>query len=478
MAEHDEPTEAHEALSPQMLVPLTRRSHAQPERPAVPPEVAEQFQQLMQSVQVLSAHFLPEPEPPPVETVKDRSVRRIKKFQRAGVEERIAAPTSDEDAGLESPAEGEQPATEPDETADPLARNKSIAWPRQSPFGEGDTPGDPLLRWWRRRPSLGVMLGAQALGLLLLAVGYLLGHYFSRSSEGSSRRPGRTAGDLFGQPGLSEQALQVANEGLRAEHAGDVDGARKIYETALSKHVELAGINYRLALLAVQRNDRLEAEQRLERSTLDGESVADCCYVLARLAADKGDYEEMGHQFQRATHAQPFVGKYFFYQGEATRRQGQPQAAATAFEQALDRPYTAESGDLYLFKARLAKVEYGHDDAFNAELASHLKQTPVAGEWMLLAAAQELDHQAYADAAEHLRLAADRLPSTVYSAYTHDYFFQGFAKRSEVMSLLNRMPPLVISSAGPTVLDPGSWSPQRADPAIWPSAADRNQPTQ
>ena len=321
------------------------------------------------------------------------------------------------------------------------------------------------------------MLGIQALGLALLAAGYLLGNYTADSTGRVGRRFGHTAVDFFGQPELSEQAFQTANEGLRSEHTGDVDGARKIYETALSKHIELAGINYRLALLAVQRNDRLDAEQRLERSTLDGEYVADCCYVLARLAADKGDYDEMTSQFQRAARARPFNGKYFFYWGEAMRRQGKPQAAVAAFEQALDRPYTAESGDLYLFKERLAKVEYGRDEAFNAEIASHLKQTPVAGEWMLLAAAQELDHQAYADAAEHLRLAADRLPSALYSSYTHDYFFQGYAKRSEVMSLLNRVPPLAISSAGPTVLDPGSWSPGRADPGTWPSAAN-NQPTQ
>ena len=136
----------------------------------------------------------------------------------------------------------------------------------------------------------------------------------------------------------------------------------------------------------------------------------------------------------------PPTGKYFFYWGECLRREGKPQAAVTAFEQALERPYTAEDGDLYLFKQRLAKVELGHDEVFNAELASHLKQPPVGGEWLLLAAAQDFEHQAYASAGERLKQATDRLPSAVYAAITHDYLFQAQAKRSEVATQLDGTP--------------------------------------
>ena len=133
MAEHDEPTEPHDALSPQMLVPLTRRSHAPPERPAVPPEIAEQFHHLMQTVQVLSAHFLPETEPPPSEAVKDRTARRIKKFQRAGTEERAASASADEESGSEAPVEGDNlPAS---------GTSRSTRWPSTNP-----SPGPGKLR--------------------------------------------------------------------------------------------------------------------------------------------------------------------------------------------------------------------------------------------------------------------------------------------------------------------------------------------
>ena len=469
MAENHEGAEPQGPPDPLILTPLTRRNQAQPERPPLPPDVEEQFLHLRQSVQMLSAHFFGEPEPAATETLKDRTARRIKKFQRVSGDERTATPG--DDPGQDVPGDAaDDPGANVDESADRLALNKHIAWPRRTDAGELMVPEARPSRWWERPPTLGILLGAQALGLFLLVAGYFIGRVASPAGTLTGGRGTGHAADLFNSADPSEQALQVANEGMQAEHAGDADKARKIYETALAKHVDLAGINYRLALLAVQRNDRLEAEQRIERSRLDGENLADGCYVLARLAADKGDYDEAADQFQRATHAQPFSGKHFFYRGELLRRQGQPQAAVAAFAQALVRPYTAESGDLYLFKQRLAKVEFGHDDAFNAELADHLKATPVAAEWLLLAAAQELDRQAYPAAAEHLRLASDRMPAAIYAGLTHDYFFQTHAKRSEVAPLLNRSVNLDISSAGPTVLDPGNWGPERGDPGTWAAA--------
>ena len=331
MAENLEPSEppiVHDPLTP---TPLTRRSQPAAERPSLPPDIEEQLAQLLQTVQVLSAHFLGEAAAP-MESLRERTARRIKKFQRAGGDERAALAAPSDETPLETAAET---GGTTDESTDRLALNKNIAWPRKNGAGESlpraATNDGGGWRW----PNLGFLLGAQAAGLLLLGVGYLIGHGtanpLARSSGGKSS--GHVAVDLFGQPELTEQGFQTANEGLRAEHAGNQDAARKIYETALAKHTSLTGVNYRLALLAVQRNDRLESEQRLQRSMLDGENVVECCYVLARLAADKGDFEEACTQMERAARAQPFDGKYFFYWAETLRRQGKPQAAIAAFDQ-------------------------------------------------------------------------------------------------------------------------------------------------
>ncbi len=463
MADNPESTEPQPPSNPLIPMPIIGRSNPLPDRAALPPDIEEQFNRLMQTVQTLSAHFLGESAPSPAEGVRERGGRRIKKFHRA------AGTDPGDETAAETPGDstGDVPSGSSEEPGS-LARNKHIAWPRQTPTGTTFSPGSMAAHWWQLPPETRFRLGALAFGLLLVGLGFLIGH--STASPGGTKtgKFGRTTGSLFDPTELHEQAFLTASEALRAEHTGNADAARKVYEAAVNRHVELPGMNYRLALLALQRNDRLEAEQRLARSTLDGEEIADCSYLLARLAADDGDLEEAASQFELATRVRPFDGKYFFFYAEALRRQGKPQAAITAFEQALDRPYTAAGGDLYLFKERLAKVEYGRDDSFNAELAAHLKQEPAGGDWLLLAAAQDLDRQSFTAAAEHLRQAENRLPSGIYADLTHDYFFQAQAKRPELAGLLNHTATPPISSAGPTVLDPASWAPERADPAAWP----------
>lgn len=460
MPDNDEPTEPQTPPGTLTPMPLTRRtSQVGAERPPLPPDVEEQFNQLMQSVQALSAHFLGESTAGSEETLRERGARRIKKFQRVGSE-----PAAEETSG----DGGEKPAVA-GEASDPVALNKNIAFPRSQSMGE-QPPGFGVPERWRHRSNLGFWVGAQAVGLLLLLLGYLIGTVAGGSRVRNGGGSGRTAAELFTQPEQAEQAIQTANDALHAEHSGDQKAARKIYETALDKHVALPGINYRLALLGALRNDVLETTQRLERSIREGERVADCCYVLARLAADKGDFGEAANQLRRGARAQPFEGKWLFYWAEALRRQGKPQAAIPLFEQALDRPFTADTGDLYLFKERLAKVALGDDGAFNEELANHLKEAPVAGEWMLLAAAGELDRATYDVAAEHLKQAEVRLPSALYATLTRDFAFQAHAAHSEVATLLNRVQTQTISLAGPTVIDPGAWLPERGDPAVWQTA--------
>ena len=475
MAENQASTEGPSSSDPLIPTPIIGRSNPLSDHPLLPPDIEEQFNRLMQTVQVLSAHFLGENAlPAPAESVRERGARRIKKFQRAGGDERTGGNGTGEEMVGNAPAEtaGDLPEGGSEEP-DGLARNKHIAWPQKIGAGNPLSSGWTAPHWWQFEPETRFRLGALAFGLLLLGLGFLLGHSTASPSSTRNGKFGRATDGLFDPTELSEQAFLTANEALHEEHTGNAEAARKLYETAVDKHVALPGTNYRLALLALQRNDRLEAEQRLERSTLDGEEIADCCYLLARLAADSGDLDEEASEFERATHARPLDGKYFFFYAETLRRQGKPQAAIVAFEQALDRPYTAASGDLYLFKERLAKIEYGRDDSFNAELAAHLKQEMIGGDWLLLAAAQDLDHQAFTAAAEHLRQAGNRLPSSLYADLTHDYFFQAQAKRSELTGLLNRVATPMISSAGPTVLDPASWAPERGDPATWPSPGSR-----
>ena len=158
----------------------------------------------------------------------------------------------------------------------------------------------------------------------------------------------------------------------------------------------------------------------------------------------------------------------FLSLGEALRREGKPHAAAACIEQALARAYSPEEGDLYLFKLGLAQIEFDHNEAFSASITSHLQQQPVSGDWLLLAAAQDLERADYPLAAEHLRTAFHTLPPALFASRVSDFFFQAHATKPEVAEYLNHPPNPEVTEAGPSLMDPAAWSPEKADPGTWP----------
>ena len=265
--------------------------------------------------------------------------------------------------------------------------------------------------------------------------------------------------------------METVDKALKDEKAGNLDAARRAYNDAIARRVGLPGAEYRLALLAIQRGDLRDADVHLVHSTAAGEMVADCDYIRATFAGSQGNFGEAGRQLEGATRAEPFNAKWYFCWGECLRRQGKPRAALAVFEQALDRPFSREEGDLYFFKIGLAKIEAGGDDEFNAALDQHLHQRNAAGDWLLLGAARELDHAAYTAAAEYLAKAEKAMTPGLFESRVQDYSFRTHAGEPDVAAYLSRPPRPDVTEAGRSVMDPASWLPERADPGSWPSSA-------
>ena len=169
MAEHPDSPDPQPPPDTLVPTPLIRRNNQSPEdRPALPPDIEAQFQQLAQAVQILSGHFLgytgTEPTP---ENSKERGARRIRKFQRASGDERLpTAGSVDETTGEVSfeNAAGGVPGDAPDET-DSLARNKHIAWPRQHSSDGAAGAESALALSWLRQPRTRRLLGLVAGGV-------------------------------------------------------------------------------------------------------------------------------------------------------------------------------------------------------------------------------------------------------------------------------------------------------------------------
>jgi tetratricopeptide (TPR) repeat protein len=300
--------------------------------------------------------------------------------------------------------------------------------------------------------------------------------------------------------GAAERALDTAGLALAKENAGDLWGAGLLLESLTKPAPRLPGTEYQLALLALRRGDRPNAELHLERSVAANEAVAPCCYLRAAFAGAAGDYREASAQLRLAAQAEPFQASYFFYCGEALRRNGQLRQAAECIREALARPVTVKNWELYYFKLRLAEVEAGRGDPFMTELEEKLSEPSPSGDWLLLAAAQNVQRNAFSAAAEFLSRGARLLPPETYRTWVSDYAFQNYAAQPEIARFLQVPPPSaaivgpsataatsdativpiapvapppVQSSPPPAVAmppDPMVCSPAEADPALWRTA--------
>ena len=454
--EAEDPSADGKNPSQQRRIFGTRRLANPAPSPAEPkPELEQRLANLVDSVkdlqtQISSAKAEPaaDPEPKP---------RRLKRFQRAGGEEPLAEPAA-------------EPAAEPEGRGDEATFNKNIAWPRLARMDADVAESRTRAAAESRKQTTVVYVLTLIAGLALLLLGYWFGQGSSTEpdtppSQTEEALPARTAAvDPLTRAGVNDRALEAVDKGLSAEKGGNLDAARQTWEGAVAGQVRLPGASYRLAMLDIQRNDLADADIHLSDSLAAGEMMASCYFVNACFAGRKSNYVEAARQLSQAVRVEPFSAKYLFCWGEALRRAGKTQAAMDAIKQALSRPASAADLELFNFKLRLTRIQAGHDQSMDTELASNLAKTPVPGDWLLLAAANDLNRAAFPTAAKHLKDAARALTPGLFNLLVQDFAFQGYVTQPDVAALLKVPPP----SVSPMPFDPGAWPAEEADPAVWP----------
>lgn len=459
MSANNEPPADAEGKSTDDKVPTQRRIFgtkriATPAPDEARPDLEEKLAHLVDSVKVLQTHITGGKPGGDAPAESEPKQRRLKRFQRTASDE-VTEPGGD-------------PALDHEVRGDEATLNKNIAWPRLTRADE--LAADIRARAQGRRHPIIIWVLVQLTGLGLLLLGYWAGQSFSGDEEdranlaetaSAAKMP---AADLLTRGGVNDRALEASGVGLRAEKAGDLKTARQTWEAAVAGQVTLPGADYRLAMLDIQQGDLANADIHLSSSLAAGEMMASCYFVNACFAGHKSNYAEAARQMSHAVRVEPFNAKYLFCWGEALRRAGRAQAAIDAITQALDRPAPSSDIDLFKFKLRLAKIESGHDAAFEAEFADHLARGPVTGDWLLLAAARDLSRAAFPAAVDHLRDAGRAMTPELFNLLVQDFAFQGYATRAELAPLLKIPPPP--PSVGP--MDPGAWPADEADPAVWP----------
>lgn len=346
-------------------------------------------------------------------------------------------------------------------------------------------PGAPVRTGLARKPrrkaapksKLGVWLAGQAFCLALLALGYFVGQLggddptpAANARPAASSTPARPA---LSPRGVSEAAFQTVNTAMAAARAGNGTAARQTLESAQRQDLAIPGLDYRLALLAIERADLAEVKLRLDSSLASGQEVAACCYVRAMLAGTIGDYSRASEECSRAAYAEPFNARYLFFWAECLRRNGRLQPAIERFEEALVRPLSPPDREYIAFKLRLAKLEAGNAAEFTGDLARQLKAEPADPRWLLTAAAMALEVGDASGAAALYQRASKVLTAGTFDMYIRDYLLITHSTEKEIAPFYRRGVSPVSPSPNVSVItvDPISWTLESADPAAWPAAA-------
>jgi len=241
-----------------------------------------------------------------------------------------------------------------------------------------------------------------------------------------------------------DAALTAERSGNRAKAVQLTTELRGRLGQTLSQ--QSSALDLYLAEMAIRERRGRDAKAILFPLTRTSPPSAQACDRLGFIAARNRDFDDAVTAFSEAAKAEPLVGVYFYRWGECLRRQGKLEEAVTRLQEALLRqrgsdPLTAPAATG--LKLRLARIELGQVAAVRAEAEEHTRNNsanqappPDAGDWMLAAAACDLQENKLAAAAEWLRKARAALPAARFEEEIADYFFRAYLHKPELASAL------------------------------------------
>jgi hypothetical protein len=274
---------------------------------------------------------------------------------------------------------------------------------------------------------------AQCIVLVLMGLCFVLGRVTLPARPPAAVRgaaPAVGSKEPAAGNGVPGPTMALLDQALAAQN-NDPGKAVKLLERLRGGGQHISGLEYELGWLAYRNANYPEALLALNRSIAQGEEVSESYDLRGMITG--GRLSGLGTlDFEAATQANPFAANAFFHWGEALRRVGKPRQALVHLQQALDRAQTPGARTVYELKIRLTQIELGEEEDFAPALAAALAQPQPATEWLLTAAAQELHNGNYRAATASLERARQFGNLPFLSAALRDYFFLGFAERTEI----------------------------------------------
>jgi len=222
-------------------------------------------------------------------------------------------------------------------------------------------------------------------------------------------------------------ALEKLSRGIRAQLDRKNEEALALFREALALDPALKGVQYQMAVVAMNQGDEAEAERLANASIAAGDSEAQAYNLIGTMAARRKDFPLAAWAFQKGAEASPADPMIQYNWSEALRAQGLTAESIEKLRAAIQR----NPGEpLYALKLRLARIEAGEEKDLIPDVDRELALTPPAGDWLMTAAAIALKHGRYQDAASLLSDAQRNMqPILFFGLLQEDPFFSRYKEQ-------------------------------------------------
>ena len=189
-------------------------------------------------------------------------------------------------------------------------------------------------------------------------------------------------------PGAS--AEELVENAIVAEQLGKWDEAAKRLIAAKYKNPALGGVLFRAGKLFYDHSNLDSADRLFESSIGFGENIDAANYFRGMIASARSDFSAAERFFEAAANAAPFNADYYYSLAETLRKDHRPRDAISHYEQAARRGGNEAEQTICRFKTRMAELEAGDLTKVRAELEQQQSRGSLPVDWIMTAAAFEI----------------------------------------------------------------------------------------
>lgn len=368
---------------------------------------------------------------------RQQMTRELRKFLGSGrswhqreASREEAAPAGEEPLGETETVEPVWPPISPD--PDPVeAIPHAPTRPRMPPPSPAVVPDQKISRALEMQ-TVALIVGAF---ILLGATFYAGTKIRSLKAFISSRNKPETAQiDSKKYPGMSSDEL--VEQALAAERLGQWREAVERLLVAKRRNMLYRDLLFRAGKICYDHGDFDGADRLLDRAIAFGEQVDTANYLRGLIAAGRNDFPAAEQFFEAAITAEPFTPGYYYYLGEALRREQRPKDAIKPYEQAASRTVNELDASLCHFKARMAKAETADRPQLQTELNQKRSAGPLTIDWLLTDAALRIEAGESAEAVQLIQQAravdSPKLAAFFSSCISDMLFIEAGKKHPEI----------------------------------------------